>query len=57
MIILTACVLVGIRWGVFQLTDEHRHEPPEVLLEALDCRGIAKDLIPAGEPGLSYDAG
>jgi L-ascorbate metabolism protein UlaG (beta-lactamase superfamily) len=45
---------LGIHWGVFQLTDERRDEPPELLLEALGRRGIAEDLFPAGEPGLSY---
>jgi L-ascorbate metabolism protein UlaG (beta-lactamase superfamily) len=45
---------VGIHWGVFQLTDEPRMEPPELLLQALARRGIAADLFPAGEPGLSY---
>lgn len=48
---------VGIHWGVFQLTDERRQEPPELLLEALARRGIAEDLFPAGEPGLSYEPG
>jgi L-ascorbate metabolism protein UlaG (beta-lactamase superfamily) len=46
---------VGIHWGVFQLTDEHRDEPPALLLEALERRGIAENLFPAGEPGLSYE--
>jgi L-ascorbate metabolism protein UlaG (beta-lactamase superfamily) len=45
---------LGIHWGVFQLTDERRDEPPELLLEALARRGISADLFPAGEPGLSY---
>ena len=46
---------VGIHWGVFQLTDERREEPPELLLEGLARRGIAEQLFPAGEPGQSYD--
>ena len=46
---------IGIHWGVFQLTDEPRNEPPKLLLEALARRGIAGDLFPAGEPGLSYE--
>lgn len=54
---LEAARAVGIHWGVFQLTDERREEPPELLLEALARRGIAADLFPAGEPGLSYEAG
>lgn len=48
---------VGIHWGVFQLTDEPREEPPELLLAALARRGIAADRFPAGEPGLSYESG
>jgi L-ascorbate metabolism protein UlaG (beta-lactamase superfamily) len=46
---------VGIHWGVFQLTDERREEPPELLLEALARRRIAEDAFPAGEPGVSYE--
>jgi L-ascorbate metabolism protein UlaG (beta-lactamase superfamily) len=46
---------VGIHWGVFQLTDERRDEPPELLLAALARRGIAESLFPAGLPGLSYE--
>lgn len=52
---LEAARAIGIHWGVFQLTDEPRDEPPELLLEALARRGIAGDLFPAGEPGLSYE--
>jgi L-ascorbate metabolism protein UlaG (beta-lactamase superfamily) len=52
---LEAARAVGIHWGVFQLTDERRDEPPALLLEALERRGIANDLFPAGEPGLSYE--
>ena len=51
---LEAARAVGIHWGVFQLTNERRDEPPQLLLEALARRGIARDLFPAGEPGLSY---
>jgi L-ascorbate metabolism protein UlaG (beta-lactamase superfamily) len=50
---LEAARAVGIHWGVFQLTDERRDEPPALLHEALERRGIAKNLFPAGEPGLS----
>ena len=46
---------VGIHWGVFQLTDERREEPPELLLDGLARRGIAEGLFPAGEPGRSYE--
>lgn len=52
---LEAGSAVGIHWGVFQLTDERRDEPPELLLEALGRRGIAGNLFPAGAPGLSYE--
>jgi L-ascorbate metabolism protein UlaG (beta-lactamase superfamily) len=52
---LEAARAVGIHWGVFRLTDEHRDEPPELLLEALARRGIAENLFPAGVPGLSYE--
>jgi L-ascorbate metabolism protein UlaG (beta-lactamase superfamily) len=52
---LEAARAVGIHWGVFQLTDERRDEPPALLLEALERKGIAANLFPAGEPGLSYE--
>jgi L-ascorbate metabolism protein UlaG (beta-lactamase superfamily) len=52
---LEAARAVGIHWGVFRLTDEHRDEPPELLLKALARRGIAENLFPAGVPGLSYE--
>jgi L-ascorbate metabolism protein UlaG (beta-lactamase superfamily) len=53
---LEAARAVGIHWGVFQLTDERREEPRELLLETAVRRGIAEVLFPAGVPGLSYDA-
>ena len=53
---LEAARAIGIHWGVFQLTDERRDEPLELLLEALARRGIAQSAFPAGEPGLSYGA-
>jgi L-ascorbate metabolism protein UlaG (beta-lactamase superfamily) len=53
---LEAALAVGIHWGVFQLTDERRDEPRELLVEAVARRGIGEDLFPAGVPGLSYDA-
>jgi L-ascorbate metabolism protein UlaG (beta-lactamase superfamily) len=52
---LEATRAVGIHWGVFRLTDEHREEPPELLLKALEHRGIAENSFPAGVPGLSYE--
>ncbi|HYW77165.1 MAG TPA: MBL fold metallo-hydrolase [Gammaproteobacteria bacterium] len=53
---LEAARAVGIHWGVFRLTDERRDEPPELLVEALERRGIAEDLFPAGQPGVSYES-
>jgi L-ascorbate metabolism protein UlaG (beta-lactamase superfamily) len=52
---LEATHAVGIHWGVFQLTDERREEPPELLLEALARRHIAEWAFPAGVPGVSYE--
>ena len=52
---LEAARAVGIHWGVFQLTNERREEPPELLREALARRGIAENLFPAGESGLCYE--
>ena len=37
---LEAAAAVGIHWGVFQLTDERRDEPPEVLLEPWRAAGL-----------------
>jgi L-ascorbate metabolism protein UlaG (beta-lactamase superfamily) len=54
---LEAVRAVGNHWGVFQLTDERRNEPPELLLDALGRRGIEGNLFPAGEPGMHYDLG
>jgi L-ascorbate metabolism protein UlaG (beta-lactamase superfamily) len=53
---LEAASAVGIHWGVFRLTDEHRDEPPELLRKALARRGIAESLFPAGVPGSSYES-
>jgi L-ascorbate metabolism protein UlaG (beta-lactamase superfamily) len=53
---LEAARAVGIHWGVFQLTDEPRDEPRELLVETVARRGIAEGLFSAGVPGLSYDA-
>jgi L-ascorbate metabolism protein UlaG (beta-lactamase superfamily) len=52
---LEAARAVGIHWGVFRLTDEPRDEPRELLLKALERRGIAQSLFPAGVPGQSYE--
>lgn len=51
---LEAARAVGIHWGVFKLTNERRDEPRELLLDALARHGIARELFPAGEPGLTY---
>jgi L-ascorbate metabolism protein UlaG (beta-lactamase superfamily) len=51
---LEAARAVGIHWGVFQLTDEPREEPPELLLEALARHGVPEAQFPAGVPGRSY---
>jgi L-ascorbate metabolism protein UlaG (beta-lactamase superfamily) len=53
---LEAARAVGIHWGVFQLTDERRDEPRELLLASVARRGINELLFPAGVPGLSYNA-
>lgn len=53
---LEAARAVGIHWGVFQLTDEGRDEPRELLVEALARRGISERVFLPGEPGLSYEA-
>lgn len=53
---LEATRAVGIHWGVFQLTDERRDEPRELLVEALGRRGLAESAFLPGEPGLSYEA-
>ncbi len=53
---LGAVRALGIHWGIFQLTDEARGEPPKLLLNALRRRGISPHLFPAGEPGLQYEA-
>jgi L-ascorbate metabolism protein UlaG (beta-lactamase superfamily) len=53
---LEAARAVGIHWGIFQLTDEPRDEPRELLLETVARRGIGEGRFPAGVPGTSYDA-
>jgi L-ascorbate metabolism protein UlaG (beta-lactamase superfamily) len=42
---------VAIHWGVFQLTDEPRDEPPRLLAQALAEAGVAAERFPAPEPG------
>lgn len=51
---LAAARAIGIHWGVFQLTDESRDEPPQLLNAALARRGIEPARFPAGEPGCVY---
>jgi L-ascorbate metabolism protein UlaG (beta-lactamase superfamily) len=51
---LEAARAIGIHWGVFQLTDEPREEPPELLLEALARHGVPDAQFLAGVPGQSY---
>jgi L-ascorbate metabolism protein UlaG (beta-lactamase superfamily) len=42
---------MGIHWGVFQLTDEAREEPVELLREAMRQRDLDPDRFVAAEPG------
>jgi len=42
---------VGFHWGTFQLTDEAREEPRELLRESLERAGIAAERFVALEPG------
>ena len=51
---LEAARAIGIHWGVFQLTDEPREEPPELLLEALARHRVPEAQFLAGVPGQSY---
>ncbi|MFD2175045.1 MBL fold metallo-hydrolase [Rhodobacter lacus] len=44
----------GIHWGTFQLTDEPREEPRELLARHLSAAGIAPERFIALEPGASY---
>ena len=46
---------LGIHWGTFQLTDEAREEPAELLREAVVEAGIAPDRFVAAEAGGVYD--
>lgn len=42
---------VAIHWGTWQLTDEPRDEPPELLRQALAERGIPQDRFAVLNPG------
>ncbi|WEK45259.1 MAG: MBL fold metallo-hydrolase [Candidatus Andeanibacterium colombiense] len=46
---------LGIHWGVFQLTDEGRDEPAELLARALAERGLSPECFPAAEPGQAFE--
>ena len=41
----------GMHWGTFQLTDEEIMEPPELLNQALEERGLSKDFFRVLKPG------
>jgi L-ascorbate metabolism protein UlaG (beta-lactamase superfamily) len=57
MLDLDARAAVGIHWGSFQLTDEAREEPLELLRRALAAHGIAERRFTAAEPGDMFDYG
>ena len=46
---------IGIHWGTFQLTDEPRGEPAELLAAAARAAGMEADRFVAGEVGQVYD--
>ena len=48
---LNAKQAMGIHWGVFQLTDEAREEPVELLREAMHQRHLDPGRFVAAEPG------
>jgi L-ascorbate metabolism protein UlaG (beta-lactamase superfamily) len=48
---LQASQTMGIHWGVFQLTDEAREEPVELLREAMHQRDLDPNRFVAAEPG------
>ena len=41
----------GMHWGTFQLTDEEIMEPPELLYQALEERGLSEDFFKVLKPG------
>jgi L-ascorbate metabolism protein UlaG (beta-lactamase superfamily) len=53
---LSAKQALAIHWGVIQLTDESRDDPPEALAAALAVRGIAPERFLAEEPGFVWEA-
>ena len=50
MLDVGAKAAVGMHWGTFKLTDEHRTEPERRLVESLTARGIAPDRFRALHP-------
>jgi L-ascorbate metabolism protein UlaG (beta-lactamase superfamily) len=46
---------IGIHWGSFQLTDEAREEPLDLLRQALGEGGIDAARFPAASPGDVFD--
>jgi L-ascorbate metabolism protein UlaG (beta-lactamase superfamily) len=42
---------LGIHWGAFELTDESLDEPPEMLRQALQSRGLADSRFVTPPPG------
>jgi L-ascorbate metabolism protein UlaG (beta-lactamase superfamily) len=55
MLDLGARRAIGIHWGTFQLTDEPREEPAELLISSLKVRGLDPDIFQAGTPGGRYE--
>lgn len=56
MLDLDARLALGIHWGCFQLTDEPREEPPDLLARALRERNIDPLRFPAAAPGDVFEA-
>jgi L-ascorbate metabolism protein UlaG (beta-lactamase superfamily) len=55
MLALDARTAIGIHWGTFQLTDEDREEPLELLRQALANRKIGEARFQAASPGDVFD--
>ena len=51
MLDLDASRAIGIHWGCFQLTDESREEPAELLAEALAAAGVVPERFRAASAG------
>lgn len=45
---------LGFHWGTFQLTDEPRDEPAELLSQSLEAAGIPLERFRAFGPGEVY---